>query len=53
MSDPATFVQTLNEYTGLFAVLAEEDPGYRQIELLQDAGIIPVHGMGDGNPTMG
>jgi hypothetical protein len=22
--------------------MAEEDPGYRQIQILQDAGIIPV-----------
>jgi len=38
---------------GLFAVMAEEDQGYRQVQLLQDAGLIPVHGMGDGNPNIG
>ena len=33
---------SLLEYASLFDIQAEEDPGYRQLQLLQDAGIIPV-----------
>ena len=36
------FINKLQEYAGLFSVMAEEDMGYRQIQILQDAGIIPV-----------
>jgi len=32
----------LNEYLGLFSVTAEEDLGYREHQMLQDAGILPV-----------
>lgn len=51
---------SLNEYANLFDIQAEEDPGYRQIQILQDAGILPVDihnqnpnpfgGMGASNP---
>lgn len=53
MADCIKLEQDLNQYTGLFNVYAEEDPGYRQVQLLQDAGIIPVHGMGNANPSIG
>ena len=33
----------LQEFQSLFDILAEEDPGYRQVQILQDAGIIPVN----------
>lgn len=36
------FHETLQEYAGLFDVMAEEDPGYRQIQMFQDAGILPI-----------
>jgi len=32
----------LQEYSNLFSIMAEEDPGYRQVQILQDAGILPV-----------
>jgi len=32
----------MQEYLGLFHIMAEEDPGYRQEQMLQDAGIIPI-----------
>ncbi len=32
----------LRENLGLFTVMAEEDPEYRRLQLLQDAGIIPI-----------
>jgi hypothetical protein len=32
----------IQEYRSLFDIMAEEDPGYRQLQILQDAGLIPV-----------
>jgi len=32
----------LSETANLFTILAEEDPGYLQQEVLQNAGILPV-----------
>ena len=42
MVDANKLAAILNEYLGLFAIMAEEDPGYRQIQILQDAGLIPL-----------
>mmetsp|Transcript_976 Transcript_976/g.1746 ORF Transcript_976/g.1746 Transcript_976/m.1746 type:complete len:426 (+) Transcript_976:527-1804(+) len=42
MLDQDRFVNSLHEYIGLYSIVAEEDPEYRQIQILQDAGIIPV-----------
>lgn len=32
----------LQEYLGLYHIMAEEDPEYRQQQNLQDAGLVPV-----------
>ena len=38
--------------SGLFDIMAEEDVGYRQIQILQDAGLIPVETpTADGRPV--
>lgn len=42
IEDPNRFTEILNEYAGLFDIMAEEDSGYRQLQILQDAGILPV-----------
>ena len=42
MENPNRFTEILNEYAGLFDIMAEEDSGYRQLQILQDAGILPV-----------
>ena len=34
MIDSSRLAAVLQEYVGLFDILAEEDPGYRQIQLL-------------------
>lgn len=42
IADPEELPSVLQQYAGLFDAYAEEDVGYRQIQLLQDAGILPV-----------
>jgi|OM-RGC.v1.035608239 hypothetical protein len=42
IANQARFPEILTEYAGLFDIMAEEDSGYRQLQILQDAGIIPV-----------
>jgi hypothetical protein len=37
-----SFAAIIQEYRSLFDIMAEEDPGYRQLQILQDAGLIPV-----------
>ena len=34
MIDPDSLAITLEEYSNLFSIQAEEDPGYRQIQIL-------------------
>lgn len=46
MADSEKLTDILHEYIGLFAITAEEDPGYRQIQMLQDAGLLPVNAGG-------
>lgn len=49
LEDSDRLSKMLEEYLGLFMVMAEEDPGYRNQQMLQDAGLAPV-----GNqPTYG
>lgn len=47
MIDQNALAAALQEYVGLFDILAEEDPGYRQISLLQDAGLLPLDAFAD------
>ena len=50
IENEAEFAHELRQQAGLFRVLIEEDPGYRQIQMLQDAGLIPVDAMQPINP---
>lgn len=34
MDDKNRFTEILNEYSGLFDIMAEEDSGYRQLQIL-------------------
>ena len=42
LEDTQRLTKMMQEYLGLFHIMAEEDPGYRQEQMLQDAGIIPI-----------
>eukprot|EP00347_Sterkiella_histriomuscorum_P016338 403353573 len=39
---PEHFLNFINQNLSLYRVIAEEDPEYQRIQILQDAGIIPV-----------
>jgi len=48
--DASALPLALQEYSSLFDIMAEEDPGYRQVQILQDAGILPVEPLSQGRP---
>lgn len=52
--DENVFLGKLQEYSSLFEFMAEEDPEYRLVEDLQNAGILPVnHGNANDQPMLG
>lgn len=52
--DENTFLGKLHEYSSLFEFMAEEDPEYRMVQHLQNAGILPVnHGPQHDEPVIG
>ena len=42
IEDPDMLQRSLQEFLGLFSIMSEEDQGYRNMQLLQDAGLVPI-----------